>query len=64
MLATLNVGGSVQAEGYHGASNALTAWPANPVSPGGYWIGNSNGVVYILTSGLGSTWTSTNKLAP
>ncbi len=50
--------------GYYFPSNALSAWPAAPRSEGEAFIGNSNGVVYLLTSGTGLSWTSTNKLGP
>ena len=45
-------------------SNALSFWPTAPRKTGDSFLGNSNGVVYLLTSGVGSTWTSTNKIAP
>lgn len=46
-------------------ATALSAWPAAPRTPGEAFIGNSNGVIYILTSSPGSlTWSATNKLAP
>jgi hypothetical protein len=50
--------------GFAISSNALTAWPSAPATAGAAYFGNSNGVVYLLTSGLGTSWTSTNKLAP
>ena len=45
-------------------SNAVSTWPTAPRSPGDSFEGNSNGVIYKLTSGVGSTWTGTNKIAP
>lgn len=47
-----------------GKTNAVSAWPTAPAFPGAYAIVSSNGVVYILTSNIGATWTATNKLAP
>ena len=47
-----------------GITNALSAWPTAPLTPGGYAIVNSNATVYILTSTpAGSTWAATNKIA-
>jgi hypothetical protein len=45
-------------------SNAVASWPSAPTVPGAFAIVNSNGVVYLLTSGVGSAWTATNKIAP
>lgn len=51
--------------GYYLPTNALSAWPAGARTHGEAFIGNSNGVIYILVSTPGSTnWASTNKLAP
>lgn len=38
--------------------------PSIPLRNGDCRFWNSNGVVYLLTSGTGLTWTSTNKLGP
>lgn len=46
------------------SSNAVAAWPVAPRSPGDAMFVNSNGVIHLLTSGLGSTWTATNRIAP
>jgi len=45
-------------------SNALSAWPTAPRSRGDAMFVNSNGVVFMLGSGVGLTWTTTNKIAP
>jgi hypothetical protein len=45
-------------------SNSLALWPTAPLTRGDAAMVNSNGVVFILTSGTGLTWTSTNKIAP
>lgn len=45
-------------------SNALSAWPTVPTVSGAAAFVNSNGVVFLLTSGLGATWTATNRIAP
>ena len=45
-------------------SNAVSTWPTAPRTRGDSYVGNSNGVVFMLTSGLGITWTATNKIAP
>jgi len=62
----LSVVGSITAtNGYFLPTNAITAWPTVPRWHGEAFIGNSNGVVYLLTSVPGSlTWAATNKLAP
>lgn len=51
--------------GYYFASNSVASWPAMPHFPGESYFGNSNGVVYLLTSTPGSLgWSATNKIAP
>jgi hypothetical protein len=61
----LTINGTLTAtNGYFLPTNSLAAWPTAPATPGAAYFGNSNGVVYLLTSGLGNTWTSTNKLGP
>lgn len=45
-------------------SNAISQWPPAPKSPGDAYWGNSNGVIYLLTSDVGMTWVATNKIAP
>ena len=46
-------------------SNPIASWPKTPRTPGEAFIGNSNGVLYILTSAPGlPQWVATNKLAP
>jgi hypothetical protein len=49
---------------YTVSSNATSGWPTAPQKAGDAIMVNSNGVVYMLTSGIGATWTSTNKIAP
>lgn len=50
--------------GYWIPTNAISAWPTQALSPGFAWLGNSNGVVYLLTSDPSSTaWTKTNLIA-
>jgi hypothetical protein len=46
------------------ASNTPSRWPQAPPSPGCAMFVNSNGVVFLLTSGTGMTWTGTNRIAP
>jgi hypothetical protein len=46
------------------ASNTPARWPSAPATPGGASFVNSNGVIYLLTSGTGMTWTGTNRIAP
>jgi hypothetical protein len=47
-----------------GTTNALSAWPKAPASPGGYAVVNSNATVYMLTSTPnGTAWALTNKIA-
>jgi len=47
------------------ATNDLSVWPTAPTFPGQAVFVNSNGVVYLITSGPGlATWAATNKLAP
>lgn len=59
------VGKVVSTNGYFFPTNALSSWPTAPRTRGEAYIGNSNGVVYILTSGPGAlSWSATNKLAP
>ena len=45
-------------------SNTVATWPTVPSAHGEARFVNSNGVVFVLTSGMGLTWTSTNKIAP
>lgn len=51
-------------EGFQIRSNTVSVWPATPPTAGACYFGNSNGTIYLLTSGLGLTWLGTNKLAP
>ena len=62
----LVLGGSATAtNGYFLPTNAISAWPTTPRWHGEAYFGNSNGVVYLLTSVPGSlTWAATNKIAP
>jgi hypothetical protein len=46
------------------ASNTPARWPSAPPTPGCAMFVNSNGVVFLLTSGTGMTWTATNQIAP
>jgi len=50
--------------GFYVLSNALSAWPASPAVRGQAFIGNSNGVLYALTSLPTGTlqWSETNAL--
>jgi hypothetical protein len=59
-------GGTVTADnGYFLPTNSLASWPTAARNPGEAYWGNSNGVVYLLTSPPDSTtWGATNKLAP
>ena len=51
--------------GYFIPTNGPAGWPAIPRYHGEAFWGNSNGVIYILTSVPGSlTWAATNKIAP
>ena len=51
--------------GFFLATNALSAWPTAPRTRGEAYFGNSNGVVYLLTSTPAAlTWAATNKIAP
>jgi hypothetical protein len=47
-------------------SNSLASWPTTPEVIGDAYFGNSNGVIYLLTStNISSlTWTKTNLIAP
>jgi hypothetical protein len=45
-------------------SNAVAIVPASPQSHGDAFLWNSNGIVFMLTSGIGNTWTATNQIAP
>lgn len=57
-------GGSVgMANGYFVKSNALSSWPTAPRTAGEAYIGNSNGVLYALSSGMGSAWGRTNVIS-
>jgi len=59
-----NVLASIHASGgFQISSNALSTWPTAPQTSGACYFGNSNGVIYLLTS-VGNTWTATNKIAP
>ena len=51
------------ANGYFVQSNALSAWPTAPRTAGEAYIGNSNGVLYALSSGMGSAWGRTNVIS-
>lgn len=52
------------AKGSYFPTNPISVWPAAPSKPGDMYLGNSNGVIYMLTSKPGSTsWTKTNLLA-
>lgn len=45
-------------------TNSRSQWPTAALTEGGFYIANSNGGVYILTSTPGSrTWAATNKIA-
>ena len=47
------------------STNPLSTWPTAPSHGGQCFIGNSNGVIYLLTSlPGGTTWAATNKLGP
>lgn len=47
------------------STNALSAWPTAASLPGQAVFVNSNGTVYLLTSGPNATtWGATNKIAP
>lgn len=63
---SLEVSNTVSATfGYYMPTNALTSWPASPRTHGESFWGNSNGVIYVLTSVPGAlTWAATNKIAP
>lgn len=50
--------------GFFVLSNAVASWPTAPEVAGQCFLGNSNGVLFLLTSGVGATWTATNKLGP
>jgi len=52
------------AAGWQLHTNAESAWPTAPAAAGAAAFVNSNGVVFVLTSGLGATWTGTNQIAP
>lgn len=52
------------ATGWQILTNAESAWPTAPAAAGAAAFVNSNGVVFVLTSGLGATWTGTNQIAP
>lgn len=54
----------VRTNGLSIMSNSVAGWPAAPSFEGEAFIANSNGVIYLLTSGTGNAWVSTNKLAP
>jgi hypothetical protein len=42
----------------------ISPWPTAPTKPGDMYLGNSNGWIYMLTSGPGSSgWTKTNLIA-
>ena len=59
VLFSVSAGGAVAI-----ASNTVASWPTAPKYGGNAVLVNSNGVVYLLTSGAGLTWTATNKLGP
>ena len=46
-------------------TNVLTSWRTNAPYPGAAYLVNSNGTIFLITSGPNSsTWAATNKLAP
>lgn len=62
----IRTAGSVTAtNGYFMPSNPVSAWPATPRTRGESFWGNSNGVIYLLTSTPAALiWAATNKIAP
>lgn len=56
--------GVARGGGFVVRSNAMANWPTAPRYHGEAIFVNSNGFVYLLTSGVGLTWTATNKIAP
>jgi hypothetical protein len=51
--------------GYFSPTNNPLTWPTAPRTHGEAFWGNSNGVIYLLTSVPGSlAWAATNKVAP
>ena len=47
------------------SGSSANGFPATPDIGGAAWMGNSNGVVYLLTSKpFTLTWAATNKIAP
>lgn len=60
------VAGIVRAgTGWMLATNSPASWPTGPQSDGAAFVGNSNGVLYVLTSVPGSvTWSATNRWLP
>lgn len=60
-----NVPWARKGENSYFPATAVSAWPTAPRTPGEAFIGNSNGVIYILTSTPDSLiWSATNRLAP
>lgn len=57
---SMNVGTAGRWNFYFGSNQP----PTGPSTPGNAYLWNSNGVVYLLTSGNGTSWTATNKIAP
>lgn len=66
LLGVLNAGGLVRStNGFSIYSNSPSAWPTSATAPGAAFLGNSNGVIYLLTSTITNTaWAATNKIAP
>lgn len=59
----LSINGNLKLAG--GLWLGTNSLPSAPIQFGAAFIGNSNGVVYLLTSGFNTlTWTGTNRLAP
>jgi hypothetical protein len=65
--------GNLQIAGRISATNGFTIhtnnpvnWPTAPTVPGNAYLGNSNGVIYLLSASPSnlSVWGATNKLGP
>jgi hypothetical protein len=46
------------------SNTAAMTLTSGPNKPGEAVLWNSNGVIYMVTSGVGNTWNATNKIAP
>ena len=61
---SMNLSNVVSTAGYYVNSNSPAAWPASAAHQGQIYFGNSNGVLYVLTTGASTAWGATNKIAP